>query len=86
MYKQIVDFQERQDLNESFVKNELDFLNRCAILFMNMTQYNKAEGILRSVTEMLRNQRKHYFSYFMCLNNLAVILLNADKLTEEKIL
>ena len=83
-YKQIVDFQERQDLNESFVKNELDFLNSSAVLFMNMKQYNKAEAILRSIIEMLRNQRKHYFSYFVCLNNLAVILLNADKLTEAK--
>ncbi|CAB4006742.1 PREDICTED: uncharacterized protein LOC109475051 [Paramuricea clavata] len=84
MYKQIVDFQERQDLNGGFVKNELDFLNSSAVLFMNMKQYNKAEAILRSIIEMLRNQRKHYFSYFMCLNNLAVILLNADKLTEAK--
>ena len=84
MYKQIVDFQERQDLNGRFVKNEMDFLNSSAVLFMNLKQYNKAEAILRSITEMLRNQRKHYFCYFMCLNNLAAILLNADKLTEAK--
>jgi tetratricopeptide (TPR) repeat protein len=84
MYKQIVDFQERQDLNESFVKNELHFLSSSAVLFMNMKQYNKAEAILRSIIEMLPNQRKHYLSYFVCLNNLAVILLNADKLTEAK--
>jgi tetratricopeptide (TPR) repeat protein len=84
MYKQIVDFHERQDLNESFVKDELDFLNSSAVLFMNIKQYNKAEGILRSIIEMLRNQRKHYFSYFMCLNNLAVVLLNADNLAGAK--
>jgi tetratricopeptide (TPR) repeat protein len=51
---------------------------------MHMKQYNKAEGTLRYMTEVLRNKRKHGYSYFMCLNNLAVVLLDAHKLTEAK--
>jgi tetratricopeptide (TPR) repeat protein len=85
MYKKILDFQERQDLNERLiVKNKLDFLNISAVLFLEMKQYNTAEAILRSIAEMLRNLWKHCICYFMCLNNLAVVLLHVDKLTEAK--
>ncbi|CAB3996750.1 PREDICTED: uncharacterized protein LOC109474323 [Paramuricea clavata] len=85
MYKKILDFQERQNLNERFVKNKLDFLNISAVLFLKIKQYDTAEAILRSIAEMLRNLRKHgTCSYFMCLNNLAVLLLHVDKLTEAK--
>ena len=84
IHEQIQQLQDRQDLKGNFSKEKLDVLNSSAVLFMKMKQYNKAEVILRSIIEKLRNQRTQYFNYFMCLNNLAVILLNEDRLTEAK--
>ena len=84
MYKEIMDYQERPDMKENFVEKELDFLNRSAVLFMNIEQYNTAEDILRTIIEKIRNQRRYYFVYFSCLNNLAFILLNKEKPAEAK--
>jgi tetratricopeptide (TPR) repeat protein len=84
MYKEIMDYQERPDMKENFVEKELDFLKRSAFLFMNIEQYNTAEDILRTIIEKIRNQRRYYFVYFSCLNNLAFILLNRKKPTEAK--
>ena len=84
MYKEIMDYQERPDMKENFVEKELDFLNSSAVLFMNIEQYNTAEDILRTIIEKIRNQRRYYFVYFLCLNNLGVILLNKEKPTEAK--
>jgi tetratricopeptide (TPR) repeat protein len=82
IYKQIIDFQDRQNLNENFFGK--DCLSKSVVLQIRTKQYNEAEGMLRMIIEKLRNQRRHYFSYFVCLNNLAVILLNTEKLTEAK--
>jgi pentatricopeptide repeat protein len=79
MYEQILYFLNEENWKENFSKEMLDFLNSSAVLLIKMEQYNKAESILRSIIDNLRNRRKNYFNYFMCLNNLAVVLLNQDK-------
>ncbi len=84
MYEQILYFLNEENWKENFSKEMLDFLNSSAVLLIKMEQYNKAESILRSIIDNLRNRRKNYFNYFMCLNNLAVVLLNQDRLTEAK--
>ena len=84
MYKEIMDYQERPDMKENFVEKELYFLKSSAVLFMKIEQYNTAEDILRTIIEKIRNQRRYYFVYFSCLNNLAFILLNKEKPTEAK--
>ncbi|XP_028412663.1 uncharacterized protein LOC114535578 [Dendronephthya gigantea] len=83
IHEQVQQLQDSQDCKENLSK-EFDLLNSSAVLFMKMQQYNKAEGILRNIIDKLKNQRKHFFDYFMCSNNLAVILLNLDRLTEAK--
>ena len=82
--EQIQHLQESQDLEVNILEVKLEILNSSAVLFIRMKQYNKAEGILRNIIDKIQNERRYIFDYFMCSNNLAVILLNLDRLTEAK--
>ena len=84
IHEQIIEFPNKLDFQDSSFDEELDFLNSCAVLFINMNQNRKAEGILRNIIEKLPNPRKHFFKYFVCINNLAVIFLNEDRLIEAR--
>jgi tetratricopeptide (TPR) repeat protein len=84
MYEQILHFLNEENLKENLSNEMLGLFNSSGILLIKITQYNKAKRILRSIIDILRNQQKHNFGYFMCLNNLGVVLLNQDRLTEAK--
>ena len=83
VYEQLVNFQDRPNFDVDSIK-KLDFFHSGAVLYTKIEQYEKAESILRSVIEKFKNKRKDYIHYFLCLNNLSVILLNKDRLMEAK--
>ena len=83
VYEQLVNFQDRPNFDVDSIK-KLDFFHSGAVLYTKIKQYEKAESILRSVIEKFKNKRKDYVHYFLCLNNLSVILLNKDRLMEAK--
>ena len=85
VHQQIEDFGDGTSLEATSYKKTFHFLNSYAVLLIRTNQLDKAEVILRRILERLAiNQRKHYFNRFVCLNNLAVVLLNEDKLAEAR--
>ena len=81
MHKQLGD---DRTFKESSLEGQLHFFNHSAVLYINLNQFNKAERILTRAVQMLPNQQSNHFKSFMCLNNLAVVFLNQDKLKEAK--
>ncbi|XP_028391922.1 uncharacterized protein LOC114516594 [Dendronephthya gigantea] len=85
VHTEIVSLQAQQDPKDTAVnKTKVSFLTSSAMLFMRLEQYEKAEIILRTILKGIKNPRKQYFTYFMTLNNLAVVLLCEDKFEEAK--
>ena len=83
VYQQLMDFQDRRDFEIDY-HQQWDIFHASAVLFTKISQYNKAESILRSVIDKFPNKRMDYYHYFICLNNLSVILLNENRLEEAK--
>ena len=86
LYEQIIKCFDLPDFKEKHCTSvdDVDFLNNSAVLFMKMGQYRTAENILRHVIDKLPNPRKNYSNFFVCINNLAVILLEEDRLMEAR--
>ena len=83
MHEQIMD-QKISDFKEDSIDEDLDFVNNSAALFINVQQYRKAESILKRIIKKLPNPRNNYSMYFASINNLAVVLLEENRLTEAK--
>ena len=84
IYDQIITLQDQLNLEDSSPMKKIDFLHSGAVLYIKLKQYKNAESILKSIIKTLPNKNRDYFNYFLCLNNLAVILLNQDKLQEAR--
>ena len=85
MHEQIMD-QNVSDFNVDSIGEILlmHFLSSSADLFINLQQYRTAESILKRVIEKIPNPRNNYFTYFSTINNLAVVLLEENRLTGAK--
>ena len=82
--KQMIELTDKLGFQENSFNEELDFLNSCAVLYIDLNQHKKAEVILKSAFEKLPNPQKNYSKYLICINNLAVIYVHDDRLIEAR--